>query len=262
MERRPTDIKSRIAEYCIDKNNNRCLYSIPLSAFEKLRVLTWNKNREVDAARVSEIAETIKKTKRVVGIIYLAHLDRSLVCFDGNHRRLALEKITQVENILVMVMWNATVDAVVEEFNNINKAVSVSSIHLDSCMSDSVKVLITDYVSKLAKTYPMMVSAKARCIRPHFNRDILEQDLADLLEEDDTLTGEEMIKTIDIMNKEFVDGLVNPSSSCRADANAKCDLYGLWLFCDGRTINRRHFFRVRKDAETGKRTPRVTRGRR
>lgn len=250
MESSLDTLKSSLSEHCINKNLNRYLYSIPLERLNKMGIRSWTKNRDVDIARVKEIAASIKSNGRMVGIIHLAQIGSGLSCFDGNHRRRALAQITTpIENPLVMIMWNASLNDIVAEFNNINLAVSVSSIHLENGMSSSDKLTIKTYVTGLATKYPTMTSSAARCNRPHFNRDVLEQDLFDLLQEDSTLTASQLVNILNLMNEEYLEGEVYPPSGTRADANAKCSTYGLWLFCDGRTVNRRHFNRVRKQVK-------------
>lgn len=249
MQRRPPPptLEARIANCSICKNGNRVLYSLPLEVLRQLPAIAWDKNREVDLGRVDEIVKTIEATNRVVGIIYLAHLNGNLVCFDGNHRRLALQKVkVQTENILVIVMWRALLQDVVDEFNNINLAVSVSSVHLDCGVPESEKAVIISYVSNLVRSHPTMASPAARCIRPHFNRDILEQDLFDLLKEHADLNTAQVVATLNQMNREYVDGRILPSRKTRADSNAKCRACGLWLFCEGRTIDRYHFDHAKK----------------
>lgn len=219
---------------------------MPFAVLVGLDVRSWDKNREVDNARVNEIAKSIVATKRVVGIIYLAELNGVLSCFDGNHRRLALRKAdAKIENVLVMIMWDACLEDVVAEFNNINLAVSVSSIHLECGITDADKIAIRDYATKMVNKYPLMVGA-ARCIRPNFNRDLLEEDIVALIEENEDLSVYDVQMILNLLNKQYASGKVwGTTCPLKPEIAAKCRKYGLWLFCEGRTIDRARFAKAK-----------------
>ena len=239
--------RKTLRNYNLRKDDNRYLYSVPAHILNDMKISSWKLNREVDQKRVKKIAKSIRESKRVIGIIYLADLNNKLVCFDGNHRRLALEEVNiDTENILVLIMWNADQSDVVNEFNSINLAVSVASIHTSNKIADSNKIAIKEYVAKLVARYPTLSSTTSACQRPNFNRDMLEQDLADLLDENDDMTAEEMICTLKQLNKEYAIGNVKLGSPLKPAVLAKCNQYGLWLFCESRTVSRKQFGKLRR----------------
>jgi hypothetical protein len=250
MEAASATIRKQLSNYVLKKNGDRYLYSLPTHVLNDMTISTWKLNRQVDKKRVKKIAKSIVKTKRIVGIIYLADINNKLVCFDGNHRRLALEEVlplsktSDTEDVLVLIMWNSDTDEVVEEFNNINLAVSVSSIHTDNKISNANKVAISNYVTKLVFKYPAMTSSSVSCHRPKFNRDLLEQDLVDILQIHDNLSGEDLVFILKKLNKAYAAGTVK-MDPLKPEFAVKCKQSGLWLFCEGRTINRKQVAKLK-----------------
>jgi len=81
----------------------------------------WSRNRDPDMERVNEILES---RAYIPKFIHLAELEgEGLVCYDGNHRRVVLEKLGGDETCIVDVMFGATTDDVYQAFVNINKGV-------------------------------------------------------------------------------------------------------------------------------------------
>lgn len=145
-------------------------------------VIQWKHNRPPDMDRVAEIKQYIQRTKRVDGIIYLAELNIdgkiTYVCYDGNHRRLALADAQSSFQVLIHVLWNASDALIRERFVNINKANPVPELYLDdSSHNEHLKVLIQDVVHDVCKLFPSHVSTSKCPKRPNFNRDVLTEKL-------------------------------------------------------------------------------------
>lgn len=242
--------RRRLRNYCIAKNEQRYLYSLPYEILNDISIRTWEHNREVDTKRVRKIIKTLKETKRVVGIIYIADIDSEFVCFDGNHRRLAIEEANiELEPILVMIMWNSSLEEIVSEFNSINLTVPVSSIHLQNISSEvniknSQKILVKDYVKSLCMKYNTMSSPSVACKRPKFNRDLLEQNLMNILIDNDWIDAKELISGLKLLNKAYAKNTIKVTISDQV--KLKCESSGLWLFCLSRSINEGHLLKVMK----------------
>ena len=115
---------------------------IPLDIFNGLPIKRWKHNRPPDKERVQEIHNYMIESKRVDGMIYLACVDKELVCYESNHRREALEGLTDVQSILVDILWDATDEMVKTEFLRLNKAVSVPELYItDEPVADMDSIL-------------------------------------------------------------------------------------------------------------------------
>jgi len=238
------DTRKSLRNYCVKKNANRYMYSLPTSVLNDLNIRTWKLNREVDQKRVRKICKSILATNRVIGVIYIAEVNTKLVCFDGNHRRLALEETNaNTEDVFVLIMWNSTHEQVVEEFNSINLSVSVSSIHTSAILDNANKLAIRDYVKELVEKYPSMVSASTGCHRPKFNRDALEQNLHNIVTDFDTHSAADVIYVLRKLNKAYSNGDIR-LHNIKPEVSAKCKVTGLWLFCTSRTIDMAQFYRI------------------
>lgn len=234
-------------------------YSISLylvtstKVFSSLKIANWKFNRPSDEGRVAEVTEEITKTGRVQGIIALACLQDSLVCYDGNHRRLALSRVEGDFCAVVSVLWNATNDAIIEEYESINKSISVPHIYMNAREATSQEteraLAISDYCGKLCDRYKVFVSPSRACKTPHFNRNVLEDDLLDLCQDyADTHTVKEVLTNLDKMNScykqekhKFKKSTVKGTAAVK-----KCETGGLWLFSKGRRIDRTYFELVLK----------------
>ena len=116
-----------------------------------------------------------------------------------------------------------------------------------SVNNDAIKILIIDYTSRLSTKYPDFTKASRKCNAPHFNRDVLTEDLFELISEYSHLPPEEVLKNLDIVNKSYKKGLYGfDSSRLLASCENKCKTYGLWLFCQSRTIDRVYYKKVLK----------------
>ena len=211
---------------------------ITLAAEGNLKL--WSRNRPADELRVAEIREIIKKTEHVDGTIRVAFIkDEGLVCYEGNHRRMAL-----IPGVLVIVdiLWDVDQDRVVEEFVHVNRAVSVPDLYTSVDMDATAKLKIVQYVSKLEAKYPKFKTGN-KPNRPNFNRDGLISDITKIWESIgcsvDTLTAAitALNEKYTAKDPEFVNmARKKPSESIMK----KCEDADFWLFAFDTSLNKTH----------------------
>lgn len=223
------------------------LYLCDSDTLASLEVGNWKHNRPADDSRVREVARDIMNSGRVQGIIALASLSGNLVCYDGNHRRLALAKTGKNFKILLSVIWAATDDSIIDEYESLNKSVSVPLVYMPKNDGGDAK-LIAKFCKELAEKYPKFAKPAKACHPPHFNRDVLADDISNLCEDYvGTLTVKQVIDTIKKMNIAYAEGRHKfKRDALSANVQSKCSSGGLWLFCKRRTIDRQYFELVRE----------------
>jgi len=145
----------------------------------------WKFNRPQDPTRIEEICEYIEKTNNIDGIIYIGQLIKnktiSYVCYDGNHRRSALEKLEKEYYVLVHVLCNTTDFNIKDRFEILNKSNPVPDIYIREETDNNVKIMITELVKKITEQWPKHQSGSKKPQRPNFNRDNLTEKLDDIL---------------------------------------------------------------------------------
>lgn len=257
------EVKSKYGEYVMTT------YFCDSSLLAKMSIENWIYNRPADESRVAAVSKDINSSGRVQGIIALASLSGQLVCYDGNHRRLALSRLGKSYKILLTVIWAANDDAIIDEYESLNKSVSVPLVFLpdppavDAATSDaglekkgerelgpkqgSHKWLIAEFCKDLSLDYPKLSSSARACHTPHFNRDVLADDLLYLYEDYPELSMQQIIDVIWKMNAAYSRGRYGfKKEQLSASVQVKCTSSGLWLFCKKRTIDRRYFDLVKE----------------
>jgi hypothetical protein len=185
----------------------------------------WKYNRPCDEQRVAEIRNWIATSKRVDGVIYLAYVDGEIVCYESNHRRLALEGLTGIHNILVDILWDATDEDVKEEFQRLNKAVSVPELYVTQepiVTEAELRPMVTVFCANYGSHY---VTSK-HPQRPNFSRDGITDQFY-------RLCGELQIKPPELkdrINKLNIELANRDKSGLSAKIVEKCSKSGLWLF--------------------------------
>lgn len=202
------------------------VYAIPLDIFKKLDIKTWKYNRPPTEPRISEIREWNIQFNRVDGVLSLAYvLGDGLVCFEGNHRRLALKDLDIPITVLADILWDKTDEVVMHEFRRINKSVSVPDLYVVETES-SLKMEIEQCVASFRKKYPKNETASERPQRPNYNRDGLTDQIT-RIQKETGLTMKEMGERLDALNTKY-------SEQSRAKLSPsiveKCEKTGLWLF--------------------------------
>lgn len=201
----------------------------------------WSRNRDPDMERVNEILES---RAYIPKFIHLAELDgEGLVCYDGNHRRMVLEKLGGEETCIVDVMFGASTDDVYQAFVNINKGVEVPEIYIED--TDNIKEEITRLVKDYETKYKSFVSTSSRCRAPHFNRDTFVENITKMYK---NLQGRKTIgeigELLEKLNHEYSRGhICKPHDTYKSPVIDKCKKHGLWLFLE-REISPEHVERV------------------
>jgi len=200
------------------------VYSLPMEIFKQLDIKVWKFNRPPDMTRVEEIRETMKKNNRMDGMINLAYITHEgLVCYEGNHRRLALEGNEFV--VFVEIIWDVTNEQVTEEFKRLNKSVSVPELYISETDA-TLKVEIEELVKEFTKKFTKHLSSSAKNQCPNFNRDNLTDQIL-------RLQKELMIPVSQLSTRLYAlnEKLSFKDKTKLSEKNRqKCEKYGLWLF--------------------------------
>ena len=252
-------IEELFREFLVCKQGNASIYCLPYAAFIDARnrglICRWSRNRPEDPTRVDEIVKCINRTGCIDGIISLACFPSgegeenapkhesgyTLCCYDGNHRRVAAEKTIGFCNILISVLWQATVEEVIERFSRLNSAVSVPLLYIEPKNDVNAEKLlaISEFVTYLVKTYPSHSSPFRGCHPPNFNRDTLVDNLTCLVSELQSLvTPSELMEYLKYANQQYALGWRFDKYVAKTAARAKCEETGLWLFHSSRTLEK------------------------
>ena len=215
------------------KHGSHHVYWIPPETFNQLPIVPWKFNRPPDQDRVEEIREFMKHSKRADGLIYLAWVNDRLVCYESNHRRLAVKKDMPADmaHILVDVIWDTTDDVVKQEFFRLNKAISVPDLYIDHSAEESVENVLKAIDAFCAK-YPSLKSASGRPNRPNYNRDVFTQDFIRVMKEL-KISADELLARLERLNTEMATW---DHGRLTMNVVAKCQKAGLWLFAWSPTL--------------------------
>jgi hypothetical protein len=208
------------------------VYWVPFDVFTKLPIERWQYNRPPDEARVAEIREWMRTSERVDGILHLAAIGTKLVCYESNHRREAMKGLTTLHNVLVDILWDATDEEVKAEFFRLNKAVSVPDLYVTEDQSIQLDELRAA-VDAFCTNYKALKVGSSRPQRPHFNRDMVTDEVY------------RMMKELKLGVPELMDRLMMLNARLRARDKsklsekviAKCEASGLWLFAWSAKLN-------------------------
>lgn len=209
----------------IDKQGNHLVCWMSPELFRSLPIDNWKFNRPPDLERVKEIREHMNVSKRVDGILYLAFLDKSFVCYDANHRRLAMEGVEGLHNVLVDILFDVTDKDVEEEFIRLNKAHSVPELYMERELAEK-RVEMETLVREFCENYKAHVSSSKRPLRPNFNRDHLTDEFTRIMREK-RMTHTEFVEWITARNRELS---LQDRSDLPEKLRTKCEKSGLWLF--------------------------------
>ena len=209
-----------------DDQENHTVYWMPYTTFAKLKIKMWKYNRPCDEERVKEIREWIAESKRVDGQIYLACVDGELVCYESNHRRLALEGLVGLHNVIVDILWDATDEAVKKEFQRLNKAVSVPELYVSSAptVSESELRPVVDKFCDRFKSHKS--TSKTNCHRPNFIRDHVIDQFYRLCNEL-RIEPNELLERVMKLNSDMSN---RDKTKLLPKVIEKCEKTGLWLF--------------------------------
>jgi hypothetical protein len=205
---------------------------IPIDIFNGLPIKKWKHNRPPDKDRVAEIHTYMKESKRVDGLIYLACVDKELVCYESNHRREALVGLTDVQSILVDILWDATDDMVKAEFMRLNKAVSVPELYVDDTAIVEVGELIRlrDTFCDRFKTLKVNTG---RPNAPNFNSDMVMNEFHRVMKENKMGPTVFWDKLLDLNTRMAT----RDHSKLSPKIREKCEKSGCWLFANSRVLD-------------------------
>lgn len=214
-------IQHYLSEFRIQNTNT---YAIPMDKLKSLFVKPWKYNRPPDMTRIPEIHDWMKQFRRMDGVLNFAYIrGEGLVCFEGNHRRLALDGLDMT--VLVDIVWDATDESVTHEFRRLNKAVSVPELYVSETPA-KIRVELEDAVAEFRKKYASMESTSGKPQRPNYNRDKLTDELL-RLQKELVIPVDELMTRIYALN-EYYSG--NDKSKLSEKMRQKCENSGLWLF--------------------------------
>jgi hypothetical protein len=165
------------------------------------------------------------------GILNLAYIaGEGLVCFEGNHRRLALQDL-EIQ-VLVDILWSATDEIVVNEFRRLNKSICVPDLYISETKFE-LKEQIEKAVLEFRKKYSSMESPSGRPQRPNFNRDKLTDELLRLYNELG-IPIDALVSKLNLLNE-----YLKKSDKTKLSENVKqkCEKSGLWLFAWSSSIS-------------------------
>ena len=200
------------------------VYAIPIEKFRTLYVKPWKYNRPPDMTRIPEIHDWMKEFGRMDGVLNLAYIQgEGLVCFEGNHRRLALDGLDIP--VFVDIVWDATHESLAHEFRRLNKSVCVPDLYVAETPA-TLRLELEDAVAEFRKKYSSMESTSGRPQRPNYNRDRLTDEITRLQKELVVPVGE-LMSRIYALN-EYYGG--NDKSKLTEKMRQKCEASGLWLF--------------------------------
>ena len=175
----------------------------------------------------------MKTSKRVDGMIYLAWVDKDLVCYDGNHRREALQGLEEIAPILVDIIWEATDLTVGEEFKRLNESVSVPEFYNAIEADNVLREKIRDAVDLFCKKYKDHKVVSKNPHRPHFNRDVLCDEFYRAMNELD-IDVDELSRRLMILNQTYMN---RDKTGLTVKIVDKCQKSGLWLFAWSSKLN-------------------------
>jgi hypothetical protein len=215
-------------------NGHYVLWISP-KVFNDLPIKMWKYNRPPDEDRVKEIRAYMETSNRMDGIVYLACLDDELVCYESNHRRQALKQmddVTNMSHILVDVLENATHEKIRNEFNRLNKAVSVPEIYVVNEPEISVEDL-NDLVKSFCKNYAFCKVNTNHPQRPHFNRDMVADEFYRVMKENH-IGVDEFVRRLTELNRRMS---FRDKAKLTPKIIEKCQRSGLWLFAWSSKLN-------------------------
>lgn len=246
-------LKAAFKEVSIINNNEK--HKVYVGIWNKISkcVKKWSRNRNVNEGRVDEIVNLYRSDELYpLPFIYLAVLrDEGIVCYDGNHRRTALDKVLDLDiECMIDILFDCQQKDVELMFRLINENIEVP----ESCfepinnekqlIENQIKDLVTYYVGR----YNSLVSNSKNCYSPSFHPDLLEIDIRKIYDDyNKELSITDITIILDKMNEAYSKKKYIQHSA-KSDAQVgKCKKFGLWLFLIDRRINRDHFSCVKSE---------------
>jgi hypothetical protein len=178
----------------------------------------------------------MNESKRMDGMLYIAYVNKELVCYESNHRREALVGIEGMNPILVDILWDATDESVKAEFLRLNKAVSVPELYV----SEEASVDPTELIKMrdtFCETYKSLKVTTGRPNAPNFNSDMVMNEFLRIMQEKKLSPSEfwtRLMRLNTIMS-------TRDRKKLTPKIIEKCERSGLWLFAWSRVLNAKDF---------------------
>lgn len=139
---------------------------------------SWKYNRPPDIGRINDIKNNILKIGYVEGIIYIAFIldENKYVCYDGNHRRIAMNEISTTLPCIIHLYMDVTHNMIKERFISINSAISVPEIYITN--DEKIYLLISKTRDWILFNYPSLVRSSKTPIKPHYSIQTIESILS------------------------------------------------------------------------------------
>jgi hypothetical protein len=233
-------VQQDVQQYHLYTSGDHAMYAIPaeklMSLADEGTLKVWSGNRPADMARVEEVRKEQAESHHVDGTIRVAYIvNVGLVCYEGNHRRLALNP--EISRVLVDILWNVSNDRVVHEFMLVNKAVSVPELYTEVDVDATEKNKITKFVADWCVKYKAFVSTSARPNRPQFNRDTFTQELTRLWKKFEC-PADTLLSAVERLNSAYANELLGDRNKIKSEnILKKCKVGGLWLFAFDTTLS-------------------------
>ena len=226
-------LQKYLADNCFGvTQNNHYTYWVPQTIFNELSIKRWKHNRPPDKERITEIQSFMNHSKRMDGMLYLACINKELVCYESNHRREALVGLEGMHPILVDILWDATDESVKAEFLRLNKAVSVPELYVSEDTGIDTGDLIEMRNAFCAKFKLAKVST-GRPNAPNFNSDMILDEFHRLMKET-KLTPNDLWDKLIHLNQQMS---TRDRKKLTPKIIEKCERSGLWLFAWSRRLN-------------------------
>jgi len=221
---------------CLGKQGDKHVTFLVDWGLLKPIVKKWSRNRDPDMQRVQEIGQYMSHGGYVPVILHLADVqDEGIVCYDGNHRREALNLLEKPPHVIIDMLCNASQKDVYDAFDMLNKSVQVPAIYFEQeDLSYQIKDQLIQLVKSYETKYKSHLSPSPRCHAPQFNRDQLVDQLHRIITLFQGRVSVASLKdALEVLNALYKQGrLCKPHHTYKEKVIAKCRDSGLWLFID------------------------------
>ncbi len=149
-------------------------------------IRNWEKNRPPNMQRIHDISQTILTQGYTDGLLYVFRIsDTEYVCYDGIHRLEALRSLPELSNVSVLLHYMDIYNEewVERKFKQINKCIPVPELYTESqCRLERME-LIQSTVEYVFQKYPKIFTLSVHPRVPNQSRDILTDQLSDIVSE-------------------------------------------------------------------------------
>lgn len=168
--------------------NNHRTYSIMWSKITDY-VVSWKYNREPNEDRIEMIKDCLSKNVYVPLYIHVGRIMPNLmelVCYDGNHRREACNRLLKQDGIDYCVIIDVIDDTsdyeLHHEFRMLSKSIQIPSMYMEKPSDTTLRIINDkkDIIETYKKKYSSLISQSTRCIRPRFNIDLFTEDIDEI----------------------------------------------------------------------------------